>query len=85
MVDWQITATTIYCDAVQDEVTIFVYKDGSLGCTGFGQKRSEENKNPPNLQAGNKYSRKPGCGGLPCDHTASYRDKLMSEENEQNG
>jgi hypothetical protein len=27
--DWQITATTIYCDAVDDDVTIIVYKDWS--------------------------------------------------------
>ena len=35
MVDWQVTATTIYCDAVDDDVTLLVYKDGSAKCTGY--------------------------------------------------
>ena len=26
MVNWQVTATTIYCDAVDDEITLLVYK-----------------------------------------------------------
>ncbi|MCJ7791782.1 MAG: hypothetical protein MUP49_05195 [Dehalococcoidia bacterium] len=33
--DWQVTATTIYCDAVDDDVTILVYKDWSTKCTGY--------------------------------------------------
>jgi hypothetical protein len=33
--DWQVTATTIYCDAVDDNVMIIVYKDGSIRCTGY--------------------------------------------------
>ncbi|MDD2251472.1 MAG: hypothetical protein WCS74_01465 [Dehalococcoidales bacterium] len=85
MVDWQITATTIYCDAVRDEVTIFVYRDGSLGCTGFGQNPGKENKSPQNIEAEYKHPIKPGCLGLPCDYTTGYRAKLMSEENNQNG
>ena len=35
MVDWKVTATTIHCDAVGDEVTILVYKDGSVKCIGY--------------------------------------------------
>ena len=35
MVNWQITATTIYCDAVDDEVTLLVYTDRSVRCTGY--------------------------------------------------
>ncbi len=33
MTDWQLTATTIFCDTTGKEVTIFVYKDGSVNCT----------------------------------------------------
>jgi len=32
---WQVTATAIYCDAVDDEVTILVYKDWSTERTGY--------------------------------------------------
>jgi hypothetical protein len=34
MVDWEITATTIYCKAVDDEVTLLVSADGTCRCTG---------------------------------------------------
>ena len=37
MVDWQITATTIYCDDVDDEVTVIVQKDGAVRCVGFAR------------------------------------------------
>ena len=40
MPGWQITAKTIFCDAVDDEVTVMVYKDGSTRCTGY--KKIEE-------------------------------------------
>ena len=35
MVDWKVTATTIYCDAVDANVTIMVYKDQSTKCVGY--------------------------------------------------
>ncbi|MFC1902066.1 GYD domain-containing protein [Chloroflexota bacterium] len=37
MVDWVITATTIYCDAVDDEVTLLVHKDGTVKCIGHSK------------------------------------------------
>jgi len=33
--DWRVTATTIYCHAVDDEVAILVYKDWSTKYTGY--------------------------------------------------
>jgi hypothetical protein len=34
---WRLTVTTmlLYCDAVDDDVTIMVYKDWSTKCTGY--------------------------------------------------
>lgn len=32
---WQVTATTLYCDAIGEWVTILVYKDGHTGCSHF--------------------------------------------------
>ena len=40
MPDWQITAKTIFCDEVDDEVTWLVYRNGATRCTGcrkYGQ------------------------------------------------
>ena len=35
MLDWRVTATTIYCDAVDANVTIMVYKDRSTKCVAL--------------------------------------------------
>ena len=84
MVDWQVTATTIYCDAVDDEVTVLVYKDWSLKCTGFGKYHPQSNPNKEVLKLLKKKSRKLGrelgCEGIPCPRVLAYRDKLKSEE-----
>jgi len=34
---WQVTATTLYCDAIADWVTVLVYKDGHTGCGHFAK------------------------------------------------
>jgi hypothetical protein len=31
----KLTAKTVYCDAVDDDVTIMVYKDWRTKCTGY--------------------------------------------------
>ncbi len=40
---WQLTAITIYCDAVDDEVTIILHKDGAITCTDY-RKYTEPSK-----------------------------------------
>ena len=35
MVSWQVTATTVHCTTVNDEVTLMVFKDGTTKCTGY--------------------------------------------------
>jgi hypothetical protein len=67
MANWQITATTIDCDAVADEVTIIVYKNGSVKCTWFSK-------------YGNQNTNK--CLGPLCDYMKSYREKLFKEDEE---
>ena len=80
MVDWQLTATTIYCDAVDDDVTITVYSDWKTRCTGFF-KYSTESGNPDLLEnKSRKAKRRLKCEG-PLDHrVTNYRDKLVKEE-----
>lgn len=80
--DWQITATTIYCDAVDDDVTILVYKDWSTRCTGYGKYIESPTKEA--LRGQEKRSKKLGrklkCEG-PEDHrVTNYRDELRAEE-----
>ena len=34
MVDWELTAKTVYCESTDDEVTLLVSADGTYRCTG---------------------------------------------------
>jgi hypothetical protein len=80
--DWQVTATTIYCDAVDDDVTIMVYKDGSTKCTGY--KKYVENPNKETAQMLRKKAKRLGrnlkCEGPQDYRVTDYRDKLAAEE-----
>jgi len=80
--DWQVTATTIYCDAVDDDVTILVYKDGSIRCTGY--KKYVENPDKETAQMlkkkGKRLGRNLKCEGPQDSRVTSYRDKLTAEE-----
>ena len=81
MVDWQITATTIYCDAVDDDVTLMVYQDGSAKCAGypkFGEPRKEIGKLLK--KKGKQLGRNLECGGPECSRVIQCRDKLFAEE-----
>ena len=82
MVDWQITATTIYCDAVDDDVTLIVDKDWNVVCTGF--KKYSEKLDKATMKTLKQKSRQLGrvlsCEG-PLDlRVTNYRDKLKSQE-----
>jgi hypothetical protein len=68
MVNWQITATTLLCDASGSEVTVMVYKDGTLKCTG------------DSVDTRTKKSMRPACSASTCPQVANYRDKMMAEE-----
>jgi hypothetical protein len=76
MVDWQVTATTIFCDAIGDEVTVMVYQDWSVKCTGQ-QKYGESGKKSA---APKSRLAKVKCTGTGCSCIAQYKQKLLSEE-----
>jgi len=84
MADWQITAATIYCDDVDDEVTVIVNRDGSVRCVGFG-KYSEPGKDTAGLikQKSRRLKRQLKCTGPECDLITGYRDRLFAEEEKQ--
>jgi len=72
MVGWQVTATTVRCDQVQDEVTLLVYKDWSVRCTGYAKYAADKvrNRNGQSLH----------CRGTECQLANQYRKKLQEEE-----
>jgi len=82
MGDWKVTATTIYCDAVDDDVTIIVDSSWHVRCTGFN--KYGESASGSNFEALKKKSgmvhRTLKCEG-PLDYrVTNYRDRLMEEE-----
>ncbi len=81
MVNWKVTATTIYCDVVDDEVTLLVYKDGSAKCIAY-TKYGKPDKETLNLlkKKSNQLKRHLECEGPECHWVMQYRDKLFAEE-----
>jgi hypothetical protein len=80
--DWQVTATRIYCDAVDDDVTIMVYKDWSVRCTGYKKYVEHLNKETERRlkKKAKRLGRNLGCEG-PLDYRVTdYRDKLAAED-----
>ena len=70
MTDWKMTATTISCDDMNDEVTIMVYKDGKTRCTGYDLFIK--------LNAGVLTDIE--CHSPVCHRVAAYKEKLFAEE-----
>jgi hypothetical protein len=68
--DWEITATTVYCDAVDDEVTLIVYADGTSLCTGRDKYSEKKVKRPAKTK--NRE-----CTGVDCTILNQYRDSLL--------
>jgi len=82
LVDWQVTATTIYCDAVDDDVTIMVYKDQTTSCTGYKKYGGNLTKEQATMlkKKSKRLGRELRCEG-PLDYrVTNYRDKLIAEE-----
>ena len=82
MVNWQLTATTIYCDATDDDVTLIVHKDGSAECVGYNKKYREPSRETSKLlkKKSKQLGRKLECEGPQCQRVVQYRDKLFAEE-----
>lgn len=75
MVDWQVTATTVRCDVTDDDVTLLVYQDWSLKCTGHAKYSGNSGKTGRNK--GGSIRR---CEGTNCQVASRYLQKLKAEE-----
>ena len=81
MINWKITATTIYCDAVDDEVTFMVHKDGAANCIACKTYYEPKNAISKRLASKSKQlGRKLKCDGPECNRITQYRDKLFAQE-----
>ena len=82
MGSWQVTAKAIYCDAVEDDVTIQVFPDGSTKCTGYHRYIEQADKESAAILQ--KKSRGLGrslkCAGPLDIRVTSYRDLIMNQD-----
>ena len=77
---WQITASTIHCDMVNDFVTIMVNKEWSAKCVWYNRhkkKAIEDKKHKFDREMRLKIEK---CQGPECSYVTDYRDKLIKEE-----
>ncbi len=82
--NWKLTATTIYCEAVDDEVTLLVYEDLSTKCVGYNR-YGEPGKEAANLlrKKSKQSGRKLKCTGPECSRVIQYRTKISAEKTER--
>lgn len=81
MVDWQITAVTINCSAIAEEVTIIVKNDWSAKCTGFEKLAVSRRARLELVNRSLNMKRVLDCKGMQCPEVTAYIQKLHSEEN----
>ena len=82
MINWQVTATKIYCDAVDEDVTIIVERDWNVVCTGYTKYVKNPDKKTTRMleKKAERLGMNLGCEG-PLDYRVSdYRDKLIAQE-----
>ena len=81
MTDWQITAKTIFCESVDDEVTVIIHKNGLTRCTG-SQKYNQPNDITLAVvrQKTGRLKRPIKCEGEPCSRTSQYKNQILAEE-----
>jgi len=82
MVDWQVTATTIYCDDVAADVTVMVDGGGGVRCAGILKYLTQTTPNiQRQLKQRSRHQKRPlGCKGDACLRTVAYRDRIFAEE-----
>ena len=77
---WQITATTIRCDFVDDFVTLMVNKDWSTKCSWYNRYKQKAIDDPRQKFDKNIRLKMEKCEGPECSNVIDYRDKLIKEE-----
>ena len=77
---WEITATGLRCDYIDDFITVRVNQDWLAECAWYlryKKKTSKENKQKFGKTIMQKIEK---CVGPDCPIIAKYRDKLIEEE-----
>ena len=78
--DWQVTATTLFCNEVADEVTLLVYPDWSVKCTGMEKFAVSSGSGTQQLKKMFAAKKNADCKGTNCPDMSRYLEKLKNEE-----
>ncbi|MCJ7605895.1 MAG: hypothetical protein MUO19_07690 [Dehalococcoidales bacterium] len=82
MADWEITATTVYCEAVDDEVTLLIDFGGTTTCTGQQRFDCPDKENARLLEEKTRQAgRVLTCAGTDCTIISQYRTRILTEAN----
>ena len=81
MPDWQITAKTIFCAGVDDEVTWLVFRNGATRCTGCQKYQHPNDITRQVIRAKTRrLKRQISCEGENCPRISVYKDQILGEE-----
>ena len=80
MTEWQATAATIHCDAVDEDVTIIVYPDWSTKCTGLMKYTTSRDARLDLVKRSLALRKSLDCQEADCGRIPEYVEKLKSEE-----
>jgi hypothetical protein len=78
--NWQLTATTVKCDYVDDFITLMVYKDWATKCTWYRKYKETSPSDKKRKLAKEIRQKVVKCAGPECPLAINYRDKLINEE-----
>ena len=80
LTDWEVTAATIYCTAIDEEVTLMIYRDGEVNCTGQQRYQNPNRQNTRRLvERSNRTGRQLACSGTSCVKIADYLAEISKE------
>jgi hypothetical protein len=79
--NWEITATTVYCDGIDDEVTLIVYTDGTSRCTGRDSYARSDKEKSTTLKKKIRKQKLSGCSADGCPRVKQYRESILHREN----
>jgi len=83
MVDWQVTAVTIECSAVAEEVTIIVKNDWSVQCSCHDKYATSREASVELTRRSLSLKRILECKGMQCPQITAFTQKLQLEESQK--
>jgi len=81
MIDWEVTEKTIKCEVIGEYVTIMVYANGQVNCSGYNKyiKKNSKRTIKDKKIMSKKLKKTLKCEGLECPRIINYKNKLFND------